>query len=133
MVKYLSEEWLEIGRTAVNNNEKFREIAKGMNLVIYHIITDVPKAGTIYFWSTFKDGECVEVKLGEKSEVHFTLSGTFTAWKAIHDGTLDIVQAVLEQKIKVEGKPVKGIKILKMAPLMNKIIAGIGTDFSEFA
>lgn len=87
----------------------------------------------MYFWSTFRDGECVEVSLGKKSDVNFTLTAPFSIWKQIHEGALDIVQAVLEQNLKVEGKPVKGLKILKLAPLMNKIIAELDTDFSEFA
>jgi len=55
----------------VNKNEEFRELAKNMNLTIYHIITDVPNKGTIYFWSTFKEGECIEVTLGEKLDNNF--------------------------------------------------------------
>ncbi len=130
MVKYLSQDWLELGRIAVNSNEEFRRLAKNLNLTIYHIITDVPNKGTIHFWSTFKGGQCVEVSLGEKSDNDFTLTASFNIWKKIHNGSLEIVQAVLEKSLRVEGKPVKGIKILKLAPLMNNIIATIETDFT---
>ncbi len=132
MVKYLTQEWLDLGKFAVNNNEKFREIAKGLNLVIYHIITQVPpKNETIDFWSTFKDGECVEVKLGEKVDVNFTLTAPYSIWKQIHDGTVEILQMILEKKLMVEGKLIKGIKIMKLAPLMNKVIASIDTEFLD--
>ena len=128
--KYLSKEWLEAGRLAVNNSMEFSELAKDMNLTIYHVITEGPNKNIIYFWSTFRDGKCVEVELGEKAEVDFTLTAPFEIWKQIHQGKLEIIQAVLEKNLKVEGKPVKGIKILKLAPLMNNIIAGLETDFS---
>ena len=130
MTKYLSQAWLELGRAAVNRNEEFRKLAKNLNLTIYHVILDVPNKGNVYFWSTFKEGVCVEVRLGKKSEVDFTLTGPYEIWKQIHDGSLEIIQAILEETLKVEGKPVKGIKIMKLAPLMNKIIATIETDFS---
>jgi hypothetical protein len=130
MAKYLSREWLELGKQAVNRNVDFRKIAKDMNLTIYHVIEGVPERGTIYFWSTFKEGECIEVKLGRKEAADFTLTAPFTIWKSIHAGRLEITQAVLEKMLRVEGKPIKGIKILKLAPLMNKIIAGIETDFN---
>lgn len=130
MAKYLSQEWLEVGKRAVNGNEDFRKIAKGMNLTIYHVIEEVPNRGIIYFWSTFRDGECIEVNLEKKEEVDFTLTAPFTIWKQIHEGKLEITLAILEHMLQVEGKPVKGIKIFKLAPLMNKIIAGIETDFN---
>jgi len=129
MADYLSQEWLDLGKAAINENVEFRRVAEGMNLTIIHVITDVPDRGTLYFWSTFRDGECVDVQLGEKIEVDFTLSAPFSIWKQIHEGKLDIVQAVLEKKLAVEGKPVKGIKILKLVPLMNEIIAGLDTNF----
>ncbi len=130
MVKYLTQEWLNLGKVAVNSNAEFRKVAKGMDLTIYHVITEVPNRGTVDFWSTFRDGECVEVKLGKKSEVNFTLTAPFSIWKQIHAGSIEILQVILENKLRVEGKPVKGIKILKLAPLMNQIIAGINTDFN---
>jgi len=129
LVKYLSQEWLDLGKKAVNENEEFRKLAKGMNLTINHVITDVPQRGTVCFWSTFGDGECIEVKIGKKSDANFTLIGSFDVWKQIHSGSTELVQMVLEKKLQVEGKPIKGIKILKMAPLMNEIIAAIDTDF----
>ena len=132
MAKYLSQDWLDLGRIAVNNNEEFRKLGKNLNLTIYHVISDVPNKGTVYFWSTFKDGKCVEVQLGEKSVGDFTLTASYDIWKQLHDGSLEIVQAILEKSLHVEGKPVKGIKILKLAPLMNKIIATIETDFKIF-
>ena len=115
MVKYLSQDWLDLGRIALNSNEDFRKLAKNLNLTIYHIISDVPNKGTVYFWSTFKDGKCLEVQLGEKSEVDFTLTAPYDIWKQIHDGSLEIVQAILEKKLRVEVNPVKGIKIIKFA------------------
>ena len=129
-VDYLTQEWLDRGKAAVNGHTEFRKIAQGMNLTIIHVITEVPTQGTVYFWSTFRDGECVEVQLGKKDTADFTLTAPYSIWKQIHQGNLEIVQAILEKKLTVEGKPVKGIKILKMAPLMNQIIAGIETNFN---
>jgi len=129
-VNYLTQEWLDRGKAAVNSHAEFRKIAQDMNLTIYHVITEVPIQGTVYFWSAFKEGECVEVQLGKKDTVDFTLTAPYSIWKQIHQGNLEIVQAILEKKLTVEGKPVKGIKILKMAPLMNQIIAGIETNFN---
>jgi hypothetical protein len=129
MVAYLTQEWLDQGKETINNNEEFRRIAQGMNLTIIHVITGVPTQGRIYFWSTFRDGECTEVQLGEKDPVDFTLTASFSIWKQIHEGKLDMVQAVLEKKLVVEGKPVKGIRILKLVPLMNEIISGLDTNF----
>lgn len=129
MSEYLSQEWLELGRKAINASTKFRKIAKGMSLVISHRIVKGLNKKELAFWSTFKDGECVEVKLGEHPAPNFILTGFYDTWIKIHKGDLDIVQAILEKAILVEGKPVKGIKILKLAPLMNKLIASIETTF----
>jgi len=129
-VDYLSQDWLDLGKAAINENAEFRKYAGGMNLTIIHVITDVPDRDTVYFWSIFKNRECVEAQLGEKLEVDFILSAPFCIWKQIHEGKLDIVQAVLEKKLEVKGKPVKGIKILKLAPLMNQIISGLDTNFN---
>jgi putative sterol carrier protein len=129
MAKYLSLEWLELGRAAVNANAEFREVAKGMSLTISHVITEVPNKGTVYFWSTFRDGECVKVALGSRSDANFTLTAPYAVWRQVHDGSIEIVQVILEQKMQVEGHPVKGIKILKLAPLMNQLIAEVETEF----
>lgn len=40
MAKYLSQEWLDLGKSAVNNNSEFRRLAKGIKLTIYHVIKD---------------------------------------------------------------------------------------------
>jgi hypothetical protein len=129
LVDYLSQEWLELGKQAINENAEFRKFAEGMNLTIIHVITNIPNRDTIYFWSTFRDGECVEVDLGEKAEGDFTLIAPFSIWKQIHEGSLDLIQAVLEKKLAVEGKPVKGVRVLKLVPLMNQIISGLETNF----
>ncbi|MHA1130226.1 MAG: hypothetical protein ACTSQI_15245 [Candidatus Helarchaeota archaeon] len=130
MVKYLSQEWLDLGRIALNANGEFRRIARDMNLTIYHVITEIPNRGRVYFWSTFHNGECTEVKLGEKMDVNVILTAPYRIWKQVHDGSIDIVQVILEKKMALEGKLMKGIKILKLAPLVNKIIAEIDTDFN---
>jgi hypothetical protein len=127
--QYLSKEWLELGRKAINAHEDFRRIARGMTLIISHRIRGVPGRGEVYFWSRFQDGECSEVQIGEHPDPQFLLSGGFAVWEQVHRGKLEILQAILEKKIQVEGKPVKGIRILRLAPLMNEIISQIETDF----
>ncbi|MHA1263726.1 MAG: hypothetical protein ACTSRS_00670 [Candidatus Helarchaeota archaeon] len=129
MSQYLSEAWLELGRKAINANTEFQRIAKGMNLIISHKIIEVPTKGVVWFWSRFEDGKCVEVKLGEHKNPHFILSGTYSIWRQIHEGKLDLLLAVLEKKLQIIGKPLKGIKILKLVPVMSKTIAAIETDY----
>ena len=128
MAKYLSEEWLELGRKAINSHKGLAEIARGLNAVFLHTVLDAP-GGTMYYWSRFEDGRCTTVELGSVEQADFKLSASYDTWVKIHRGEMGIIRAVLTRRLKMKGSLLKAFRYRKMTGVMSEVIASIPTEY----
>lgn len=129
MPKYLSKEWLELGRNAINGNEEFVKVAKGFSASFLHTVSKTPAGGTLYYWSKFENGKCAGVGLGKIDNADFGFEAAYDAWVKIHKGEIGIIRAVLTRKLKMKGSLLKAVKYRKMAGLMSRVIAGVETEY----
>jgi hypothetical protein len=134
MAKYLSKEWLELGRNAINSNEEFMSWSRphGFSASFLHSVIGVDPLGhtqTLYYWSRFDNGKCAEVGLGKIENTDFEFEAAYNVWVRIHKGAMGIIPAVLTRKLKMKGSLLKAVKYRKMAGLMRRVIAEVETEY----
>lgn len=103
---FLSPEWIEQAKIAINTSEKYKKGAKhiqdsiSMKIVGKHPMS--AGAEESYFFVDIKNGVCRETSLGQH-KADFYLTAKADDWRAVLDGKLEIVPAILKGKIKLKG------------------------------
>jgi len=130
VVKYLTKEWLELGKKAINADGEIRNAAKNLNAVFLHVVTDVPgRKDPIYFTSEYKDGIVTEMNMENIDNPTYKLTAKFDDWKQFHSGKLGFMEFAWKGKLKIEGKFPEGINIGKLIAKLSLIIAHLPTEF----
>jgi len=101
MAKFLSQEWADEVRTALNNSDDVRSAIKGVQLCIQQIVTGAPE-GEVKYWTKFDDGN-VEGAIGEASDADVTIAQDYDTAVAMNKGELNAQAAFMQGKLKVTG------------------------------
>jgi predicted lipid carrier protein YhbT len=111
MPQYLSQEWLDAGRTlAVDQPER-----PGASARIQWVVTAGPD-GDIKYWWRLEDGKLLESELGTLADADFTLTLTYEDSVKIQRDELDANAAFMQGRMKVAGDMGKFLLLL---PLTN--------------
>ena len=137
MFLYLSQEWLDEARKALNGSDVFVKAARGtLTATFQHYVTDVPAGAggeDIAFASEFQQGRCVDVRLGELSSPDVTLTAPYSLWKRFHAGDVGLIHSLLCLKLKVKTRLPTAISLTPYWRLysMNKILATVSTRYEQ--
>jgi len=101
MAKFLSQEWADEVRTALNNSDDVRSAIKGVQLCIQQVVTGAPD-GEVKYWTKFDDGN-VEGAIGEASDADVTIAQDYDTAVAMNKGELNAQAAFMQGKLKVTG------------------------------
>jgi putative sterol carrier protein len=99
-VKFLTEEWAEALKGALNDDEAFRTAAATLSARIQQVITQ--EAGDTKYWIVIADG-AIDMGLGDLEPVDATITQSYETAAALSKGELNAVTAFMTGKIKVEG------------------------------
>ncbi|HVL81402.1 MAG TPA: SCP2 sterol-binding domain-containing protein [Actinomycetota bacterium] len=102
MAKFLSEEWGDQVRDALNDDETARNAAKGVQLTMQQVVNNVPGEGEIRYWTKIDDGS-FEGGRGENPEADVTIIQEYETAAAMNRGELNAQAAFMQGKIKVQG------------------------------
>ncbi len=134
MALYGSTEWLNQFKEAINNSEEFRKASSKLNTSNL-IVTDMdgfPKPA--YVWMDIFDGKMREWAYlvdGTEKKSDFILTGDYYAWKAICQGELDVLKAVVTGKVKLKGNKLKLLKQQKSSMALLSIMKSLKTEFPD--
>lgn len=132
-IPFMSGEWAEALKDAINANDAFKEAA-------------VTWEGDFYFIAEMKDGSkstvyidlwhgaCRDAFVPADSSTkspEFEISGKIPIWKKVLGKQLDPVQALLTRQIKLKGNMSKVLRETKVAQEMIKSAASVPTEFPE--
>lgn len=110
---FLSPEWVAQVKDAINADEKYYKAAKHLSdCMSFKILGAHPASGgrdVTYFYLGLKKGRCVETAVEERKAA-FYLTGKYEDWKAVLDGKLDVIPAIVKGKIKMKGNMLHVIK-----------------------
>jgi len=127
MVKFLSEEWIEIGKKYMLENldpvKDLKSITTSLLGVVEHI---PPDDSTMNFYLELEDGKLKDfiVNSGntfDEKEATYEIRGTYGTYKSILQGEMSLGIAVLKNRLKVKGSKMQALKLIK--PLDGVIVA----------
>ena len=99
-VKFLSEEWAESLKAALNEDEAFRAAAVSVSARIQQVIDQ--DDGETRYWIVIGDG-AIDMGIGDLDPVDATISQSYETAAALSRGELNAVTAFMTGKIKVAG------------------------------
>jgi putative sterol carrier protein len=99
-VKFLSEEWAEALKAALNDDEAFRTAAAQVSARIQQVI-DAGDDETRY-WIVIADG-AIDMGIGDLEPVDATITQSYETAATLSRGELNAVTAFMTGKIKVAG------------------------------
>jgi putative sterol carrier protein len=128
MAKYLTQEWLDIGRELA---QEFPE-RPGATARMQYVTTGAPEGDVAYF-QVLENGKILESTLGEDPSADFTITSTYEDSVKIQKGELDANAAFMQGRMKVTGNMGKLMSLMPLtqSPEYKSIQAKIAeqTDF----
>jgi len=137
MVKFLSEEWIEIGKNYMLEQldpvKDLRSISTSLLGVVEHI---PPDGATMNFYLELEEGKLKDfiVNTGstfEEKEAAYEIRGNYGTYKSVLQGEMSLGIAVLKNRLKVKGSKMAALKLIK--PLDGVIVSlqEITDEFEE--
>jgi alkyl sulfatase BDS1-like metallo-beta-lactamase superfamily hydrolase len=111
MPKYLSQEWLDEGRSLAESQPE----RPGASAKMQYVVTGGPEGDIKYYW-VLDNGKLLESHLGEIADADFTLTLTYDDSVKVAQGELDANAAFMQGRMKVAGNMGK---LMQLMPLTN--------------
>jgi len=126
MVKFLSQEWIELGKKYIlklDSVKDLKEVTTSLLAVIEHV---PPSDTTMNFYLKLQSGKLTDfvVSSGDTSqgkEAVFTVSGNYGTYKSILKGEMSMAVALLRGRLSLKGSKLKALQIIK--PLDGVIVS----------
>ena len=99
-VKFLSSEWAEAVKTALNEDDAFRNAAAGKKAVIQQVITT--SDGPTQYWIKIDDGT-IDMGIGDAVGPDSTITESYETAVALAKDELSAVTAFMTGKVKIGG------------------------------
>ena len=127
MVKFLSEEWIEIGKKYMLEKLDPVKDLKSITTSLLGVVGHIPPDDiTMNFYLELEDGTLKDfiVNTGntfEEKEAAYEIRGNYGTYKTILMGEMSLGIAVLKNRLKVKGSKMQALKLIK--PLDGVIVA----------
>ena len=137
MVKFLSEEWINIGKEYLLDKLDPEKDLKNITTSLLGVVEHIPPDGTtMNFYLEFENGHLKDfiVNTGdtfEEKEATYEVRGNYGTYKSVLKGEMSLGIAVLKNRLKVKGSKLQALKLIK--PLDGVIVAltNITDEFEE--
>lgn len=136
MVKFLSNEWIEIGKKymieKLDPEKDLRGITTSLLGVVEHI---PPNDKTMNFYINIENGKIIEFIINEgdtfEKTAAYEVRGMYGTYKSIFKGEMSLGIAVLKNRLKLKGSKMQALKLIK--PLDGVIVSlkEITDEFEE--
>jgi putative sterol carrier protein len=111
MAKWLSQEWLDEGRTLAEGQPE----RPGATAKMQYVVTGGPDGDVRYYW-VLENGKLLESQLGDLDEAEVTLTQSYEDAMRIQKGELDANAAFMQGRVKVTGNMAK---LMALLPITN--------------
>ena len=128
MAKFLSEEWGDQVREALNGNDTAKAAAKGVQLTMQQVVNNAPGEGEIRYWTKIDDGT-FEGGRGENPEADVTITSEYETAAAMNRGELNAQAAFMQGKIKVHGNMGKLLQHQGTLQALSQAVAQVPAEY----
>ncbi len=111
MAKWLSQEWLDEGRSLAESQPE----RAGATARMQYVVTGGPDGDVKYYW-VLENGKLLESNLGELTDAEVTLTESYDDAMRIQKGELDPNAAFMQGRVKVTGNMAK---LMALLPITN--------------
>jgi len=137
MVKFLSEEWIEIGKKYLLEKLDPVKDLKSITTSLLGIVEHIPPDDkTMNFYLELEDGKLTDfiVNTGDtfdEKEANYEVRGNYGTYKSVLKGEMSLRIAVLKNRLKIKGSKMKALRLIK--PLDGVIVSlqKITDEFEE--
>ncbi|MBU0497650.1 MAG: SCP2 sterol-binding domain-containing protein [Candidatus Thermoplasmatota archaeon] len=135
MVKFLTQEWIELGKKYMNDKLDPTADLKNVSTTLLNVIEHVPPDDTtMYFYLCLDKGKLTEFEAGsdptfENKEAQFVIRAGYGTFKGIIQGEMSMGLALLKNRLKLKGSKMKALQLIK--PL-DKVITSLQEVTDEF-
>ncbi|MBU0927363.1 MAG: SCP2 sterol-binding domain-containing protein [Spirochaetes bacterium] len=128
--RYLSEEWAAIAGAKLRaelDPQKMNKASASMSNIYERCSDGVDR----FIFIECSDGELArfEVGSGEPPKAEFRIHGDYDTFAMITRGELGSQKALMTGRLKLKGNMAKALRLSSLADRINKVLAGIPTDY----
>ncbi len=125
-VKFLSEEWVNEVKSAINDNEAFKNAAGSQSAKIQQVVTSPD--GELRYWFKLEGGD-VDLGLGDIDGPDATITQDYETAVALSKNELTGTAAYMSGKLKVSGDL---MKLMAMQGVFNQLPAATANVEVEY-
>ena len=125
-VRFLSQEWIDVLESALNDDASFREAAAGTTVALQQVITT--SDGEVRYWTTLTDG-VVAFGIGDLDAPDATIRQSYETAAGLARRETNPVMAFMTGKIKVDGDMGR---LMAMQGILSKLADVMGTLDVEY-
>jgi putative sterol carrier protein len=125
-VQFLSTEWAEAVKAALNDNEAFRQAAATSRASLQQVITT--DGGETHYWIRIADG-AIDLGLGDVEAPDATITQSYDTAVALARSELSVVTAFMTGKVKVAGNMGLLLSLQGAFSQLPGAMASIDTDY----
>ncbi len=137
MVKFLSEEWIEVGKKYMLEKLDPEKDLKSLTTSLLGVVDHIPPDDkTMNFYLELEDGKLIDfiVNTGdtfEEKEATYEIRGNYGTYKSVLQGEMSLGIAVLKNRLKIKGSKMQALRLIK--PLDGVILSlkEITDEFEE--
>lgn len=135
MAKYMTQEWFDLYKDALNASKSYEESAKTWEGDFYFICEKGgPVKETMISYVDLYHGKCRAAEVvsdPNKYKPEFVITTNYTIWKRISTGQLDSTQALITKQAKLNGYMAKIMRYTKAANEITNITKTIPTEWLD--
>jgi len=129
-VQYLSQQWRDEAEKRLKTElppERMNFVTSSMS----NLYKNCPDGKDRFLYFKFKEGRFEEMLVGdgEPPKAEFVISGDYDVFAKITQGEMSAQRALMTMKLKLKGNMVKALKLASLADRLNKVLAGIPTEY----
>ena len=135
MVKFLSRQWFEIAEKIAKESLDPKKDLNNASASLLNIINNVPPDGkTTYFYISVNKGIITDMKLDQnnsliKKDAEFIVRGNYDTFKQIFKGEMNILIALIKNRIEIKGDKKKALNFIKPIESLNSCLRNIETNY----
>lgn len=128
MPKFLTQEWMDAVREALQQSSDVASAVKGVELTVQQVVTDVPDQGEVQYWMRFDDGS-VDGGIGGASDADVTITQDYDTAAAMNRGELNAQAAFMQGKLKVTGNMGKLLQHQGAIQALGPVLQQVPTEY----